>query len=496
MRVRKLLLIPVVILPLCLFLAIARYRFVDPDEGFYLLASRLVFEHKLPYIDFFYTQAPLLPYVYGFWMYLIGDSFFAGRVLSACLTSALGILVYIQVYDHTKKRVMGFLAVLLFATNSLVFTWMPIAKTYALSSLLLFASYVVTSRLSSRSSRLAFLAAGLLFGLSIEVRVFFAAVLPVLLLYIFRSPGISAKKTAICGFLAGIAVAVLPSLYLFSLRADSYLFNNLGYHAIRSPGGLIGNVDQKLGAVLLAAILGPPGNGPQLGLLLVIYLFAIVKTGKATAALPFQMGATLAVISLLPTPAYLQYWCVVIPFVVVAAVCAGSNFIDSLPRRPSLTVGLAAAALLTIYVCAPIGEYRRFLIRGNGIGLPIEPAVNWKPDTIAGVSKAIDKLAVPGERVMSFWPGYMLTSKASEFPGMENDSGLACSALLSAAQQAKYHIASRPQIEAELAAHKVRIVVLGNQEYLNLHKQPYAAVLLRSGYHVAAVIGDTSIYTL
>jgi hypothetical protein len=44
----------------CFFLFIARHRFIDGDEGFYLMASRLVLEPKTLYLDFLYTQAPLL----------------------------------------------------------------------------------------------------------------------------------------------------------------------------------------------------------------------------------------------------------------------------------------------------------------------------------------------------------------------------------------------------------------------------------------------------
>ena len=51
---------PVFLFLLRFFLFIARHRFIAGDEGFYLLASRLVLQHKMPYLDFFYQQAPLL----------------------------------------------------------------------------------------------------------------------------------------------------------------------------------------------------------------------------------------------------------------------------------------------------------------------------------------------------------------------------------------------------------------------------------------------------
>jgi hypothetical protein len=66
-RACKLILMLVLVFCTCFFLFIARHRLIDGDEGFYLMASRLVLEHKTPYLDFLYTQAPLLPYAYGHW---------------------------------------------------------------------------------------------------------------------------------------------------------------------------------------------------------------------------------------------------------------------------------------------------------------------------------------------------------------------------------------------------------------------------------------------
>jgi hypothetical protein len=50
------------------FIWVALHRFIGGDEGFFLLASRLVLMHKKPYLTFFYVHAPLLPYVYTLWM--------------------------------------------------------------------------------------------------------------------------------------------------------------------------------------------------------------------------------------------------------------------------------------------------------------------------------------------------------------------------------------------------------------------------------------------
>ncbi len=46
-------------------LALSRVRPIDGDEGYYATAARLVSEGRTPYLDFFYPQMPLLPYVYA-----------------------------------------------------------------------------------------------------------------------------------------------------------------------------------------------------------------------------------------------------------------------------------------------------------------------------------------------------------------------------------------------------------------------------------------------
>src|SRR5271169_5534396 len=110
-RTCKLLLAPVFLALLCFFLYVSRHRFIDGDEGFYLLASRLVLAHKTPYLDFLYTQAPLLPYVYGMWIKFMGLTWVSARTLSALLSVALGLAVYGHVCQETGRALAGLSAV-------------------------------------------------------------------------------------------------------------------------------------------------------------------------------------------------------------------------------------------------------------------------------------------------------------------------------------------------------------------------------------------------
>lgn len=498
-RSAKLLLIPLGSFLLVLFLAVTRYRFIDADEGFYLLASRLVFLHKIPYVDVFYTQMPLLPYVYGPWMHFFGESWLTGRALSACLTSTLGMLLYAHICTQTGKWAAGVIAVLLFSSTTLIFAWLPIVKTFALSGVLLFACYMVASHFSTVSSKWSFGLSGFLLGLSIETRLYFAALIPVFLLWIYRNADLPKKRTAVPVFLGGLFVAIVPSLCLLVMDANAYLFNNVGYHAVRSDSGLIGGVGQKLSVVIEALITGPHGNGLQLGLLFLVSLWLVQKKRLAgPAQLAFELAIVLAVVCLLPTPTYVQYFCVVVPFLLVATVCPLSSVLadPNGKRRTWLRTAICGASL-AIYCAVAIGDYRKYFITGeglNGIYFKKDPA-NWTLPAVRAVSGVVDELANPGERVMSFWPGYIFESKAIPYPRFENDAGRTISATLTDSQLTKYHLVWRSGIEAEIAGRKPRIVVVGNQEYWHEPQQPYVEALERSGYVVARMVGGASIYT-
>src|SRR5260370_16845049 len=90
---------------------------------------------------------PLLTYIYGLWMRAIGTSWVSARMLSGLLTSLLGTLLYAQVCRETRKWSAGLFAVALFASSTLILVWFTIAKTFALSVLFFFCSYICLTRL-------------------------------------------------------------------------------------------------------------------------------------------------------------------------------------------------------------------------------------------------------------------------------------------------------------------------------------------------------------
>jgi hypothetical protein len=493
---RKVLLVPIGLVLFVLSVEASRHRFVDADEGFYLLAARLVFHHKLPYVDFLYTQMPLLPYIYGLWMLLWGESWLSGRLFSACLTAGLGVLLYVHVCSRTKKWASAIFAVLLFSSSTLMFGWLPIVKTYAVSSLLLFTCYMLVIHISETSSKKTFVVCGLLLGVSMEVRLYLAAVLPVFLLWIWRHPKLVERGRRIAWFLAGFTFAALPAIWFLALDPGAFIFNNIGIHAMRSSDGLIGGLGQKLAVLTEVLVGGPRGNGVQLSTLLLLSMWLLRKQRMADAErLAFQLALVLGLICLAPTPTYVQYFCVSFPFLLTAAICSfGHGIGGNIKQKAWLKIAVYIGTVL--YLAASTADYRKYFITGeglNGIYLQKDPG-NWTVSRVSAVSRAIDELAVPGEPVMSFWPGYMVESQAAVYPGFENDSGRRFSAGFPAERLKKLHLASRGSVETDIATRVPRIVVRGNQEYWHESQQPYVEALDRSGYVVARTVGDTSIY--
>jgi uncharacterized membrane protein SpoIIM required for sporulation len=72
---------------------------VHVDEGWYLYAARLVYGGQVPYVDFAHFQAPLLPYVYGLPLRLLGSSLLVGRFVSFTLNL---LIVLLLVYVAAK----------------------------------------------------------------------------------------------------------------------------------------------------------------------------------------------------------------------------------------------------------------------------------------------------------------------------------------------------------------------------------------------------------
>jgi hypothetical protein len=330
---------------------------------------------------------------------------------------------------------------------------------------------------------------------------------PLFLWWIFRHSDATNRIHRVLWFLGGCTIGMGPALYFFVVSPDRFWFDNLGYHAIRTDAGLIGALASKM-VTAQRLCFGSEDNGFQFSLLSVISLAAILAMRKrsSSALLALLTGFLLAGVSFLPAPALVQYFCLCVPFLIVTAVCASTDYIASLHGEPQRIAVFASVALLTVFAASSVPTFRAYLFTGDHvIGLlGSKDAHNWTLDEVSAVSAAIDQLAEPNEKIASFWPGYIFASKADPYPGFENNFGRTVARKLTVEQMTKYHIISQSDVEADFAAHTPQIAVLGNRTFVDRDSRDIcdnpselsdcARILLSDGYRVVRTIGGASIY--
>ena len=492
---------PAVVYPLlALFLAgvfvpMALFRFVDADEGTYLLVSRLVVEGRVPYHDFFYPQMYFLPYVYGAWMKLVGYSWYAARLLSAVFCVALGLLVCRQVTRLAGSRAWGVAATLLLASSSFAFGWYPLVKAYALVTLLMFGAYAV---LSARSPW-RWAASGLLLGLAVACRVYVVGVLPAFLLEIYLTERDGrARLMQLARFTVAFAVALLPAELLFLIDPETFMFNVVGNELLRDQVFPMNEpvswwTAKTLPAMMLFGLSGATTGATRQFLFLALPCFAAwISYVRSRQRLPLAslIAICLFAASHVPTPVYTQYFCMLVPFLLVDAVVFMARLVgeDSTSQlRYLVAVGMAAYIL-----SSPVDVYR-YTVTADLLEGRSNPA-DWRISTVRAVGHSIDRHLRPGRPfAISFWPGYFVETRAAILPGMENHFALFYANHLPPRQIEQFKLMSAGQLQWQLRTRNVDVVALGNR---TPNRQTIRDELVRNGFVAAETIGGAEIFAL
>jgi hypothetical protein len=442
----------------------ALLRFVDGDEGVYAYAARLAVHGYVPYRDFFYEQTPLMPYVYGAWSAVTGESWPAVRLLSVAISIGVGALLF----EHLRRRVgltPALSALLVYVGSGLVFGYFTIVKTFALSSLLIFGAYALAA------SGRAWPVAGALLGLAVDTRLLLAAVLPVFAVAAFRA-------RRLLGLTAGFAAAATPVLVLLALYPDAFFFDNVRYHSLKSPHGLVGNLHEKLQTA--ATLLGLEPTDRALGLqfaLLVLAGVAALAWPRVRRAIPLALAIALSLglVSFLPTPTYVQYFSLIVPFLAVAAA-----------ELAALAPRLLLAGCLVAYLVPAIWAANRF----TGHDPLLRPSIS----SVEDVARRVDSIASPRERVLSSWPGYLFGTHARALQDYTNQFAPVAAAKIRPSQARRFHVAAEAELERRIREREVAVVVYRNW----VTSPPFAhwdAALRAGGYHLVATVQTARIYT-
>lgn len=437
---------------------VALTRFIARDEGFYLYSAKLILEGFVPYRDFFLPQMPLMPYLYAGWFWLFGTSWVASRIFAGLLAVGGGGFVYLlarHIYGERSARV----ALLLLTVSAAFQVWMPLAKNTGLSCVLFLAA-LYSSLVRGRHA-----VAGFCMGLCILSRLTFGPL--ALLLVIPRTPRLLLQQGfAVC---SGMLPAVALAGWWYGLSPENFILDNVTYHFQRTRLDEDGIADNK--NHILLALLGlrycVGGGGRQFCLLL---LGAAASLGCAVRAgfehkILVGSAALFFLLSFIPSPTYVQYFCVVVPLVAGPVAHALLAACDWLQGHLKYRWTALTASLVSIGCFVWLGslDMYRYLYSGEkviGVGGPNHRA--WRLDIPGQVARTIDGLNRQNKPVYVSWPGYLLEGSSRALPGTENNFGVgwANNAGLEGAEAEARRVLGRTGIAAAYERGTIDVVAL------------------------------------
>lgn len=199
---------------------------VNEDEGWYLYASKLVYNGKIPYVNFAYTQPPLLPFIYGGLQRLFGRGLLLGRIITA-IFGLLTLILTMAVARKLAGKKSSLLAGAAIAVNPFVIYHMVITKTYSVSAMLITLSLFLI--FSQGESKIRYPLAVMLLSLGTGVRLTVFPMLILALVYI----AVIDKKYLFRSVLTSGLTSIFIFLPFFLMDPPATYYNILGYHLAR-----------------------------------------------------------------------------------------------------------------------------------------------------------------------------------------------------------------------------------------------------------------------
>jgi hypothetical protein len=208
---------------------------LNQDEGWYLYAANLVADGQMPYRDFFYTQAPLMPIVYSAFAW-IWDAW--GLLGARVFTLAIGLsgIVFLvalarRLASPERRTLVTLLAAILLCGNIYHLYFLAIPKTYALASFFVAMGFYLLSFEGALLSA----ASGVCIAFAFATRISMVALLPIVAmgLLLCRAESARARLDWLWfGLGATVAAAIVFGPFLHG-TALSGLLAAQGYHASR-----------------------------------------------------------------------------------------------------------------------------------------------------------------------------------------------------------------------------------------------------------------------
>jgi len=294
---------------------------VNNDEGWYLYASKLVYAGKILYIDFSYTQPPLLPYIYGIPQLLFGRSLYVGR-LTSLFFGATTVIFIVKIAEKNWGKLGATVTSALICFNPFTIYFFTIVKTYALTSFLMVLSLFFLVGNSNIKNPTKSVLSIFFMCLALGARL---SVLPAVLLSIFYILHTERNSIRTIILSAGTAVMTCGLLFIpFSvINKDLLMFNLVWYHLGRAEAmslreifinkiSVLVDVVDKFFVILVLLFVG-----------LVLHIYREYSTGHAKYHLLCLILLSVFALHFIQRPTYTDYQAILVP---LASILAGYGF--------------------------------------------------------------------------------------------------------------------------------------------------------------------------
>ena len=395
----------------------SRTRTFSPDEGFHLLAAKLINSGRKPYLDFFYQHPPLYPYLLGAWMRLVGQTWRNAHTLSALFTGLTTLLAASFVFRRLPAREWRLAGSLITATLvglHLYMLWFGgVGQAYGFCLLMSVAAFRLATVSVERTSALAASGAGWCAGAASAASLLTAPLGPVLLWWIARHNRQGNLWRKVAAFLGAAAVPWCLWLWLAVQAPRQAVFDVFEFHLFYRQVNFAVNLWQQL--TTLASWIDSPQTLPVvlLSAVGVVFLSRAADWPAAVRAEFRLCGWLLAAFGIylsLAKPTFQQYFTLMIPFAGILATVGvyaiGSRLWGA--SRPAVPVAL----VMVLYVVGLARSgwiYRAFF--------------NHLMQQVDAFAAEIDRVTPPHGRVYTTEVIYF-ASQHEPPPGLENMHGL------------------------------------------------------------------------
>ncbi len=436
----------------------------DVDEGFYALAAELVAHGRVPYRDFFYPQAPYLPYLLAP-IALLGSRLLLERIVMALCCGATAGLIAHGVRRATGAYIPAIAAACLYTLHELTWQWGPSVRAYGVASLLATAAAVLLSAPVRPSLQRSF-AAGVLVGVMTGTRFLLApaagalvaaawlrgasfprvraVVLVTLMLpVVWAAPidqphalawtlplalmvlavGGDAFDRAARGISAalGALVALAPAVWMYLSDRERFVFDNFGFHANRVAADVSPYARVPYLHVLFGLPVAVPTNhgsalGPESMLLFTFALAGILVARSRATIAPALGAAGMVIASLALLPVMDHYYTPAVP---LTALCAGLGLGATMDRhRGWLRRSGVPIAAVVVTVIVGLPSFHTRWVYGYYNQWDLSAFRPRRVDRGAALVRSVAE-AHPGP-VLGLWPGSVLGLATRVVPGTEN----------------------------------------------------------------------------